>query len=999
MTGEKKRSKLRLDPENNSSKAISSKPAGTRNKEDLIKQRKSQSSPVSDEAADEAFRASSNHPAPGRIKAMTNGPIPGETSQGSQEVGSPSDDNSIPEQVDTIPGAMPVEGIAGSSHVGSGAPDITQPDVENPQGLIQAEVAHDLDTAIDLAVENALRKRAGNVVEAQHIDSFTTPSDGNDGNNNKKDGTYSEDDMARRKKRKMLMFCGVGLILLLLAIVLGVTLGGGGGEGAVGNPALDPGGPPDTPTGAPQGEAPSSFPIMDTNLPTSKPSVIPTTIPFDTDIPSVSPTAMSPSPTSEAPIDGQVPTLSTNPTLTISASPFPSKLPVDPTPPPTPPSDSPSGDCRNAIIISPGFSRTISNLNSGSLFTNTDCLVESDDKGIWLRYTPTADDIATMTISNQDFSAKMSYYKGDSCASLICQERSTSSGAVPRELVFFAEMGVTYYIFVAGNGINARGSFQFDLTATDPRVDSYCEGARDVTNTLPFETLDNSVGTVPSIFSPDCDLDGTQRGLWYKYEAPKDGMVTAAISDQVRTSRVTYFSGSCNNLVCGESSSSSQSPRSVSFLANQGSTYYILVSGSSFENVGSFRIQIEAPTPPSSSFCTLATEVVTDSLTPFSRTESSAAAIPSFASSVCDVSPSNRGLWYKFTPTTDSITSVIVSGQDFASKVSYYVGDCAALTCQGHSGSSLYTDRILEFHAKSGIDYYVFVAGQFFDSAGSYNIRFQSPEPPTNSFCSRATELLPNGFGADFKEESLAISVPSFSNAACQIENTHRGMWYKYSATSDSFVHITAYGNSSYRFRLSYYSGTSCDDLRCLEEAGTSLSKLTLRFHGVAGTDYYILVSGATSGDVGTFRIDIEAPVPPLNSFCSRAFEISELGVTLEGDTSDTVPSHRSFDCSVGSTTRGSWYKIPAATGGNGVSGIVTATVTNQTFQVRMALFHSPSAESCDDYMACSQDTTASQFSPRTLTWVMSQDTSYYLFVSGDDLAATGQYIINFSQG
>lgn len=969
-----------------------------------------QITPQSAPGADEAYRASSSTSAHSRLVTMT-----GETKKQVIPTGQvrmttttaaitekknkkANDEGREEEDVEYYsdsegaaavkPGAVAIAGLAATDTAsasedsgGALTPTMTG-DVENPvlpqqeRSLIEAEVAPDLDSAIDRAVENALRRRDGNIVEAQHV----APEEEGAGAAN--DGEAKDlDDREKARKKKLLIYGGIGLFVMILAIVLATTLGASGDD-AVANPLLGGSGNgtpsvaptiftqvsgPNGPTASPFTEAPSTSPLFD-----------PTTSPND-QINTVVPT--------RAPIDGGSPA--------FTPSPAPSIAPVAPTPPPTPSIASPSDDCFNAIEITPGFSKLLSNLDSNSSFTDSTCIIQDGDKGIWLKYTPTREAVATMTVSSQNFIIKMSYYTG-SCDSLICQERTTSSSAGDRSITFHAQVGMDCFIFIAGNGVNSVGVFQFDLLATEPPVNSYCSGATDVSNDVPYEVIDTTVGTVPTILNLDCDIDATDRGLWYKVAPVQETViVTATISDQAASTQVTYFSGSCDNLVCGDNSfASNSSPRTVTLLATAGKTYYILVSGSNFEQVGSFRINIDAPSPPDNSFCSGAADVGSIFGNSFTIDGESTYAVPSYSSLACEVESTHRGLWYKFTPLEESITTARLSLQDYSARISYYTGDCSGiLQCQDESGASANSDRIIEFHAKAAVDYYFLVTGLEFDSYGTYTISFESPEPPANSFCSGATRLLADGLGTEFREESAKLAIPAFSNFDCNIEATQRGLWYKFSAVTDTFVEVSVRASGGFRFRLSYYIG-DCGALTCGDESATASSTRTLGFHAVAGIDYFLLVSGASFEFAGDFRLDILAPMPPVDSFCSGATAIISLDTTLEGDTTDTVPSHDSSECSIGASTRGVWYKIPATAG---ITDGVTATVRNQTFQLKMTLFSS-SSDSCSE-LACVMDTSFSKFSSRELTWVMSPGTTYYVLVSGEEsLMATGGFIINFAQ-
>jgi hypothetical protein len=651
-------------------------------------------------------------------------------------------------------------------------------------------------------------------------------------------------------------------------------------------------------------------------------------------------------------------------------------------------------------INSRSFSETMSNEPAFPSFADTTCLVNEDDRGVWFHYTPQEEDsILTASVTGHQFNAKLSYYTGDDCSTLICEEATSASGYAARTVKFHAQMGTDYYFLIAGNGFNAAGNFQFSVEAPKPPTNSYCTGATDISDDIPFARTDTTVDAVPAFSNLICGIDPTHRGLWYKYvpEEEENGIVTATLSGQVSSSRLSYYTGnSCEDLTCEQWTSSSTLIQSIIFHAKVGTTYYMLVSGLTFDNAGAFQISVDAPSPPSNSFCSGATSILSGSETTFSTEDTSSFAVPSFASLSCQIAENHRGLWYKYRATSDSIATVRVSVQQFGARVSYYTGFCGSLSCDGFTATSASSERTIIFHAKAGADYYFFVSGNTFNDAGAFNIQVEAPAPPANSYCSGATNVLGGSETAFFIEESSALAVPSFSSLSCNIEPTHRGLWYKLSPSSNSIVRVGLSGQQT-RSRLSYYTG-SCGTLTCEGESGHSTASRSLIFHGIPGTDYYILVSGYAFDYVGNFRIDIEAPTPPTSSFCSGATAISATalslgGVSMDGDTTNAVPSYSSLLCSVSASERGTWYKI---TVDEPLTTSITATVTDHTFVAKLSVFRSSSSTSCDDLTCVSKK---GAYSALILSWSASVGITYYVLVSGSSVGEAGQYAISFGPG
>lgn len=660
-----------------------------------------------------------------------------------------------------------------------------------------------------------------------------------------------------------------------------------------------------------------------------------------------------------------------------------------------------NNECSGAVEIdSNSFSETMSNEAAFPGFSDVTCRVNTDDRGVWFHYKPQAEDsIVTASVIGQQFNAKLSYYTvGDDCGSLKCEEGTPAFQWGDRSITFHAQMGIDYYLLVAGNGFQEAGAFQFEVEAPKPPTNSYCSGAADVSDEMPFVVIGSTEDAVPAFSSLLCDVDPTSRGLWYKFlPREEDVIVTVTLSDQTSRSRLSYYSGdSCENLACEGKTASATSTQSIAFHAEVDKTYYFLVSGHTFANAGLFRISIDGPEPPRNSVCNGAQSVLTGSETSVILEDSSLIAVPAFSSLICGVTDTARGLWYKYIAATESVATVRLFGQQFDSSLSYYTGACGSLKCEQSTTASRWNDRTISFRASAGMEYFFLVSGKNFDDAGAFSIQIDAPLPPANSYCSGAKNTL-TGMETIFSiEESNAMAVPSFSSLLCNIDSTHQGLWYRVSPPTDSTVSVDVSGQEA-SSRISLYTG-SCDTLNCEKESGASTRERSLLFHGIAGNDYYVLVSGFAFGSVGNFRLEIYAPRPPASSFCAGAIEVPSSavmsgGISLAGDSNEAVPSHTSLVCSLTDSSRGIWYKLAVA---DQLFSEVTATLGERTFSTKMTLFSTTSSTSCDE-LNCVSRTSANQYSARTLTWSASLGDTYYMLVSGSTIDDAGEYVISFS--
>lgn len=814
----------------------------------------------------------------------------------------------------------------------------TSPDLENPDSinLVQAEVAADMDAVIQRAVEDALRQRdeqmaAASVVTGAAIGGAPeeTNEDGDDAGSN----NGNNDGHDKQSFNKKILYAGIGVIVLITVIVVVVTTSGAGSD------------------------------ETSSNLDNS-----PTLAPVDEVAPSVTSPSTAPKPT------------------------LPPTLPT-----------SLSGDCDSASIITAGFSQIISTTSGMDTFVNSQCSVSEGDRGIWLKFVPTFPGIATLSASQQDFNAKLAYFTG-TCQLPVCGDRTMLGVYQTTEgiLSFNAEVGEEYFLFVGGNGVNNKGTLKLALAAPTPAPSSYCDGAIDVTNTLPYDQRDSSIATVPTALHRECGIDLNDRGNWYKYVPTRDVIITVKFSSQERTTRMAYFSGSsCESLTCGGSTPASMATRSMDFFAQPGNTYYIFVGSDGFQNAGSYRMQIIESIPPESSYFTGATIVTSDYTNPFVMEGTTQFAVPSFSSDECSVKDdSDRGQWFRYTPTVESITTVTLSAS-FAKRLSMYTANCVGNVCDslscaketGGTALSVASVGVLEFHAKVGTDFFFLVSGSHFDQVGNFNIRFESSEPPANSYCSNAIAFSKFGFDVQSQEGDTAMAVPSFFSDSCDITDD-RGLWYKYTPPSDRMVQVLL-GEHEWIARLSYYTG-SCNNLECGAQTGTSGADSMLRLYARSGVDYYFLISGRGFDQAGPFQITIDPPAAPANSFCEGATEVSTLtllGTTFAESTTNSVPSFSNADCEIRESDRGVWFKLPSSSASPGEA--VTVQVTGQEFDAKLSVFESQ--DSCSG-LSCTISTSWST-SSRSLTWTYAEGRTYYVLVSGDGFLEAGSFSINFVRG
>lgn len=95
----------------------------------------------------------------------------------------------------------------------------------------------------------------------------------------------------------------------------------------------------------------------------------------------------------------------------------------------------------------------------------------------------------------------------------------------------------------------------------------------------------------------------------------------------------------------------------------------------------------------------------------------------------------------------------------------------------------------------------------------------------------------------------------------CSVSENTRGAWYTLTLTSDAIV-TALVTNQNFDAGLSLYSGSSCDDITCINSSGyLQYTDRVMTWAADAGTTYYLLVSGEVFDEAGTFDISIEVRI------------------------------------------------------------------------------------------------------------------------------------------
>ncbi|MDH5034296.1 T9SS type A sorting domain-containing protein [Chryseobacterium cucumeris] len=564
------------------------------------------------------------------------------------------------------------------------------------------------------------------------------------------------------------------------------------------------------------------------------------------------------------------------------------------TPPPPPAND----DCANAVAITINPDMSCTSITSGTTLGGTSsgvalgsCSGTADDD-VWYKF------IATGT--GHTFQLKNVVSVGTaSTTSLYAQIFSGACGALVSTTCISSNTnftnltgltaGQTYYVRVYTYDANSGASFyanSFDIcmgTLPAAPANDECSAAVSLSVNPTLACATPVSGTTLSATNSGLAVSpctGTaDDDVWYKFTATgTDHVVMLSNVTAVGTSSSTslytqVFSGVCGTLTSIKCGTSVNTPLTG---LTAGQTYYVRVYNSNTNGTtlyaNSFNICIGTPPPPpANDDCANATALSVSSTDAFlnavngstvSATQSSGVTAPT-----CSASGVNDDVWYSFTATA-ATHLVHVLYTDNATSTQIYSGACGALTAMTCFDGAYGNSNILLQNLAVGQTYYVRVysSTSTATTTSNFQIAVTTPSPVANDTCDTATAIACNGTVQGVNALAGDETLPASSCGSTGSTASYKGVWYTVKATENGPITIDACG-TQYDAYLRVYTGT-CGSLTCFSnssgvgyaDAGCTVSLYnapTLTFTGVAGTTYYILLTGYTATRVGNYSISV----------------------------------------------------------------------------------------------------------------------------------------------
>jgi hypothetical protein len=388
---------------------------------------------------------------------------------------------------------------------------------------------------------------------------------------------------------------------------------------------------------------------------------------------------------------------------------------------------------------------------------------------------------------------------------------------------------------------------------------------------LPINNIcTDALGPLPSDFSSNfgtienAEVDNVDRcgdirqagpGVWYYTIGTGGEMMAHTCLDTTFNSKITIFGGTCDKPFCQEANDdfcgSSTSQSAVSWSSVYGELYYILVTGDSTFQNGSFNIVIGAR---SNDECSTAIgPLATDDPMPVSGSTIGATANDISCNGVMNESNS---VWYLVRGTGSQLTADLCEETDFAARITILTGSCANLECTSVSSTKSCS---VTWQSKVSRSYYILIGGQTSDNVGDFSLRLSTTDPPDNSACKDAIGPLALD-GIPIKGSTTSASA-ELDVPFCISAVTSKGLWY-YVEGNGSILQASLCDSLSYDTRISIYRGSCIEDKResdlvCVDGNDDFCGKQSLvTWNSEIGVTYYILVHGYLQ-ETGDFSLTV----------------------------------------------------------------------------------------------------------------------------------------------
>ncbi len=546
-------------------------------------------------------------------------------------------------------------------------------------------------------------------------------------------------------------------------------------------------------------------------------------------------------------------------------------------------------------------------------------------------YTPAVNEVVDVTLCNTspggtNFDSRLFIFSG-SCVSfteIACSDDACYSNYF---LPYVSNLpginmtgGTTYYIVVDGWSNTDCGDYQLDvsMSACPPGtpVHDDCTGAVPLalTNGVPasefgttcgatadgcnytMETVWHAVTLSGSCNNLTIDWCGTASGI----QSNNTWIIINPSCPQACFGDI--FSSGYDNTTCGDGN------WTIHYNFLPAGTYWIPVLAGGGNSPGNYQINflsIDCPPPPPNDDCSAAVPVALSNGVPVTEFGDWTGATPDCGYYTYPT------VWHAVTLPNCMNLTVDYCGNATGVQGNTWIiiNPSCPLTCYGDIFNNGYDNTtcgdgnwsVYYYNLAAGT-YYIPVMGDYsgYNYIGAYQVTFTGddcPPPPVNDDPCGA--IVVNC--GDVVSGSTLGATPDYANLpGCYFGYSGApGVWYKIAGTGGSVIASLCGGGTNYDSRLDVYDdgGTAvCFPLVNCDGDNDDFCGLQseLTFATSVGTDYYILVNGWLSGNVGNFTLTMTCcGSTPVNDDCSGAVPVtlvSGVPVTEFGDGTCSTP-------------------------------------------------------------------------------------------------------------
>ena len=509
---------------------------------------------------------------------------------------------------------------------------------------------------------------------------------------------------------------------------------------------------------------------------------------------------------------------------------------------------------------------------------------------VWYRYDAPADGLLRVGASSQ-FGVTLVTYTGSPGS--LTQVACGGSTAIPAVVPVSA--GSSYYFMIAAS---TSATVTLSVQVATPPANDLIENATAIT-TLPYNTVQTMVDATHSPTDPTTCVGANFATVWYRYDAPTDGLLRVSGSSQVGASLATYAGslGSLNQVTCGQLSTVFP----IVIPLTGGTSYYFMVASSIPAPV---TLSIQVPTPPANDLIENAAVITA---LPFDTVQTMTDATRSASDPSATCIGAAPTVWYRYDAPADGLLRLSATSQVGATLASY-TGSPDSLTQVGCANGTQLVP------VTAGTTYYFMVTSFIL---APVTLHVQVATPPANDLIENATVIPSVPFNTT---QSTTDATPSATDPAvsCFGSGSVSTVWFRYDATTTQPLRITPSGSGAQRLVVFRGAPDSLTEVAC---GGAQIVRVT------AGETYYLMVIGQL-GSPASLTLDIQVATPPANDLIENATPIGGLPSTVSGNTVDA--SHESTDpfmSCVGGQTLTVWYRYDAP-----ATQLLRLTYTPQSF-------------------------------------------------------------------